>query len=144
MYPAEKGRKTLTSHLEKSIISNVIQTARACLNEPSRPYTPAEAQRTLFSQSDYADRPPSSYVPKPVLKKVRNQSLEPRKEPVLIKEALKTRDLDALESPSLGPSTPIRPIKPQSANIPQITPFQTVISLLQSLISHEEARMLYE
>lgn len=144
MYPAEKGRKPLTSHLEKSIISNVIQTARACLNEPSRPYTPAEAQRTLFSQSDYADRPPSSYVPKSVLKKVRNQSLEARKEPVLIKEVLKTRDLDALESPSFGQAVPIRPIKPQSSSISPISPFQAVISLLQSLISHEEARMLYE
>lgn len=141
MYPAgEKGRKPLTSHLEKSIISNVIQTARACLNEPSRPYTPAEAQRTLFSQSDYADRPPSSYIPKPVLKKARNQSLDGRKEPAIIKETVKTRDLDALGSISLVPPAPIRPVKPS----PVTSPFQTLLSLLQSLISHEEARMLYE
>ena len=53
-------KDNLTSHLEKSIISNILQTARASLKEPSRPYTPSEAQRSLFA-NDFTGRPPSSY-----------------------------------------------------------------------------------
>ena len=137
-------RKPITSHLQKSIISNVIQTARACLNEPSRPFTPAEAQRALFSQNEYANRPPSSYAPRPVLKKTRNQSVETRKEPVIITETVKTRDLDALESAMLKKSEPIRPIKPiNPPEMQEFSDFQGLISLLQGLIDHEEARLLY-
>ncbi|CAG9321990.1 unnamed protein product [Blepharisma stoltei] len=55
-----KPKDSLTAHLEKSTISNIIQTARASLKDPSRPYTPAESVRTLFT-NDGTSRPNSSY-----------------------------------------------------------------------------------
>jgi hypothetical protein len=48
-------------HVQKSIISNIISGARATLNEPSRPFTPADLPRHLFSGNDYSERPGSAY-----------------------------------------------------------------------------------
>ena len=44
-------------------ISSIIADARASLKNPSRPHTPAEHNRTLFTGSDYRpnSRPASSY-----------------------------------------------------------------------------------
>ena len=54
------GKDKVTAHLEKNIISNIIQTARASLKEPSRPFTPGDNARTLFLNSEVT-RPTSSY-----------------------------------------------------------------------------------
>lgn len=48
-------------HLQKSIIASTISGARATLNEPSRPFTPADLPRHLFSGNDYSERPGSAY-----------------------------------------------------------------------------------
>lgn len=48
-------------HLQKSIIASTISGARATLNEPSRPFTPADLGRHLFSGNDYSERPGSAY-----------------------------------------------------------------------------------
>ena len=174
MYPAaEKPHKPLTSHLEKSIISNVIQTARACLNEPSRPYTPAETQRALFSQNDYANRPPSSYVPKPAGRPHRNRSQDGtsssaslRKDKPMLKESvrLQSRELELYESSSStllqlvtsqpskpSGSEPVRPLRPRPddskvsfpASIPP-SPAPSFPSTLQSLLDHEPVRSDYK
>lgn len=134
-----QSHKSLTSHLEKSIISNVIQTARACLNEPSRPFTPAESQRTLFAQNDYSTRPPSSYVPKgrPVVRRASQEGAAIRKEKPVLKEAVKLqgRDLELAETPKAEPQ---RPVKPR-ADVGRQGP----VSLLQGLIDREELRKTY-
>ena len=49
----------MASTVRGSLIANTRQEARATLNEPSRPFTPAD--RHLFSGNDYSNRPPSSY-----------------------------------------------------------------------------------
>lgn len=134
-----QSHKPLTSHLEKSIISNVIQTARACLNEPSRPYTPSESQRALFAQNDYSSRPPSSYVPKgrPVLRRG-SQDPVPRKEKPVLKEAIKlqSRDLELVEA---SKPEPPRPVKPKTE-----TTKQGAVSTLQVLLDREDLRKRYE
>ena len=140
------GPRPLTQHLEKSVISNVVQTARACLNEPSRPYTPAEGQRALFSQNDYANRPPSTYAPRPVLRKPRNRSQDgvAMKEKSLGREPLwiSARDLDSIE-PVSSPVAPY-PIKALSPlKDPRVDSQSALQTLLQSLVDHEEARDLY-
>jgi hypothetical protein len=48
-------------HLQKSIIASTLSGARATLNEPSRPFTPADLPRHLFSGNDYSERPGSAY-----------------------------------------------------------------------------------
>ena len=134
-----QSHKPLTSHLEKSIISNVIQTARACLNEPSRPFTPSESQRALFAQNDYTSRPPSSYVPKgrPVLRRGSQEALVRKEKPVL-KEAVKlqSRELELAEAPKPEPQRPIRP----KAEITK----QGAAATLQALLDREDLRKRYE
>lgn len=49
----------MASTVRGSLIANTRQEARATLNEPSRPFTPAD--RHLFSGNDYTNRPSSSY-----------------------------------------------------------------------------------
>ena len=51
----------MQSHLQKSIIKSIVSGARATLNEPSRPFTPADLDRHLFSGNDYSERPGSAY-----------------------------------------------------------------------------------
>lgn len=46
---------------QKNIIKNIISGARATLNEPTRPETPADGPRYLFEGSDYKERPGSAY-----------------------------------------------------------------------------------
>eukprot|EP00742_Colponemidia_sp_Colp-10_P010569 GILJ01011618.1.p1 GENE.GILJ01011618.1~~GILJ01011618.1.p1 ORF type:complete len:893 (+),score=114.41 GILJ01011618.1:70-2748(+) len=56
---------TLTSHLDRSGISNTIASARASLLNPSRPFTPADpSNRALFGESDsrFVSRPQSAFT----------------------------------------------------------------------------------
>lgn len=46
---------------QKNIIKSIISGARATLNEPTRPETPADGPRKLFEGSDYNERPGSAY-----------------------------------------------------------------------------------
>lgn len=56
-----KDHDPMQLHLQKSIIASTISGARATLNEPSRPFTPADLPRHLFSGNDYSERPGSAY-----------------------------------------------------------------------------------
>lgn len=56
-----KDHDSMQLHLQKSIIASTISGARATLNEPSRPFTPADLPRHLFSGNDYSERPGSAY-----------------------------------------------------------------------------------
>lgn len=56
-----KDHDPMALHLQKSIIASTISGARATLNEPSRPFTPADLPRHLFSGNDYSERPGSAY-----------------------------------------------------------------------------------
>lgn len=49
------GRKRLTT------VQTVIQEARASIHNPSRPFTPREKERKLFTESEYTVRPTSAY-----------------------------------------------------------------------------------
>ena len=49
------------SAVQKSLIAETIQGARASLHEPSRPFTPGDLPRHLFQGDDYSNRPGSSY-----------------------------------------------------------------------------------
>lgn len=51
----------MMSEVQKSLIAQTIQGARASLHEPSRPYTPGDLPRHLFQGDDYQNRPGSSY-----------------------------------------------------------------------------------
>ena len=51
----------MMSALQRSLIAETIQGARASLHEPSRPYTPGDLPRHLFHGDDYQNRPGSSY-----------------------------------------------------------------------------------
>lgn len=57
----KKDHDPMALHLQKSIIASTISGARATLNEPSRPFTPADLPRHLFSGNDYSERPGSAY-----------------------------------------------------------------------------------
>jgi hypothetical protein len=62
-----------TQKLGKSLIYNILKDARASLKEPSRPFTPGETPRALFT-TDTVSRPSSSYNIKTL-----NADLEPRR-----------------------------------------------------------------
>ena len=51
----------MMSALQRSLIAETIQGARASLHEPSRPFTPGDLPRHLFHGDDYSNRPGSSY-----------------------------------------------------------------------------------
>ena len=51
----------MMSAVQKSLIAETIQGARASLHEPSRPFTPGDLPRHLFQGDDYSNRPGSSY-----------------------------------------------------------------------------------
>ena len=51
----------MMSAIQKSLIAETIQGARASLHEPSRPFTPGDLPRHLFQGDDYQNRPGSSY-----------------------------------------------------------------------------------
>jgi hypothetical protein len=57
----------MMSQLQKSQIASIVSGARASLQEPSRPYTPGDLGRHLFSGDDYQNRPGSSYKMKSVV-----------------------------------------------------------------------------
>lgn len=51
----------MISALQRSLIAETIQGARATLHEPLRPVTPGDLPRHLFQGDDYTNRPGSSY-----------------------------------------------------------------------------------
>ncbi len=57
----------MMSTLQKSHIASIVSGARASLQEPSRPFTPGDLPRHLFSGDDYTNRPVSSYKIKSVV-----------------------------------------------------------------------------
>jgi len=66
----EDGSEGIMSTLQRSLIAETLQGARAhvgvpggkaSLNEPSRPYTPGDMPRHLIYGNDYSNRPGSSY-----------------------------------------------------------------------------------
>ena len=58
---------TMLSTQQKMQIASIVQGARASLQEPSRPFTPGDMPRHLFSGDDYSNRPGSSYKMKTVV-----------------------------------------------------------------------------
>ncbi|OMJ80955.1 hypothetical protein SteCoe_18661 [Stentor coeruleus] len=103
MNPASKDK--VTAHLDKNIISSIISTARASVKEPSRPFTPSDSQRTLFSNSDLA-RPPSSYSIKTFAKE-----LEPLKQrPVILEPVIQTGRKVMSEDIKNPPRKPVKVI----------------------------------
>ncbi|CAG9463348.1 unnamed protein product [Pedinophyceae sp. YPF-701] len=57
---SERGEGRL-SRLRENAAVNVINAAKASLKEPTRPVTPADHSRRLFTHNDYNERPQSSY-----------------------------------------------------------------------------------
>ena len=100
------GKDKVKAHLDKSTISNIIQTARASLKEPSRPFTPGDTQRALFSTSD-STRPPSAYSIKTLSKE-----LEPLKQrPVFSDIPIQTKRKVMSEESKSMPRKPIKAIQ---------------------------------
>ena len=97
------SRDKVKAHLDKSIISNVIQTARATLKEPSRPFTPGETLRTLFNNTDLS-RPGSSYSIKSL-----NKELEPLKNrPTMLETPIQTGRKVMTENSKSSKRVPIK------------------------------------
>lgn len=97
------SKDKVTAHLDKSIIKNILQNARASLKEPSKPYTPTEQARSLFSNSEVT-RPTSAYSLKSLAKE-----LEPIKPKQLALEVpVKTGRKVLSEGEKLGPRKPVK------------------------------------
>jgi hypothetical protein len=139
------GKDKVTAHLDKNIISNIIQTARASLKEPSRPFTPGESQRTLFSSSDVT-RPPSSYS-------IRNLSkdLEPLKSrPVVLDPPIQTSKKPKTDELNFLPRKPVKVTQeaPQAFDYDEenetLAELKNLMSILDKMRLHQEIRKLYE
>lgn len=99
MHPKDKVK----AHLDKSIISSILQNARASLKEPSRPFTPSDQPRSLFSNSEVT-RPPSSYNLKTFSKE-----LEPIKaKQIQLEVPLVTGRKTVNEGVKSGPRKPVK------------------------------------
>jgi len=48
--------------INKSAICNVLAEVRATIQNPSRPFTPRDAERKLFTEADYNSRPSSAFA----------------------------------------------------------------------------------
>lgn len=57
----EQDFDPMMGNQQKSIIKSIISGARASLNDPKRPETPADLPRHLFAGTDYSERPGSAY-----------------------------------------------------------------------------------
>jgi hypothetical protein len=57
----------MMSTVQKSHIASILSDARSTLNEVSRPFTPGDLPRHLFSGNDYNNRPGSSYQMKNIV-----------------------------------------------------------------------------
>ena len=75
----------MSSALQKSLIAETLSGARAhvgmnsgkaSLNEPSRPFTPGDMSRHLFHGNDYSNRPGSSYKMNNVVKQAADEFIE--------------------------------------------------------------------
>ena len=140
------GKDKVTAHLDKNIISNIIQTARASLKEPSRPFTPSEAQRSLFSNQD-SNRPPSSYSIRSLSK-----DLEPLKQrPLVLDSPICTNRKLMTEESKNSIRQPVKPVFERlevSENIEEenetISELKTLVCVLEKMKLHSEVRKLYE
>lgn len=163
-----KAKDSLTAHLEKSNISNIIQTARASLKEPSRPYTPAESQRTLFA-GDGTSRPSSSYNVKSMAadlapkRTTRQNTYEPLPQPArrnissggsrkITREPVKTVNEDVYSIDDIS-SKSILEERPDLAEIFQetkqekndlLSEVKDLTGILEKMHQHPEVRTLYE
>ena len=142
------GKDKVTAHLDKNVISNIIQTARASLKEPSRPFTPGDTQRMLFPSSDQS-RPPSAYSIKSFSK-----DLEPLKQrPTILDVPIQTKRKVMSENLKSMPRKPIKAIQetyeekaveeaPQENEV--LVETKELISELERLRYDSEARKNYE
>ena len=137
------SKDSVTSHLDKSIISSILSNARASLKEPSRPFTPGDIQRSLFTSSD---RPPSSYSIKSLSKDL--QPLKPK--PVSLEAPIQTKRRVMSEENKNESRKPVRAIAtdiitfdeiPESEDLSQL---KNQIFLLDQMKVHSEARQLYQ
>ena len=141
------GKDTVTAHLEKNIISNIIQTARASLKEPSRPFTPSQPPRALFSTSD-SNRPPSAYSMRSLSK-----DLEPLKQrSVVLDGQIQTNRKVLSEESKSAPRKPIKvPQEPFESKISEtheeneeLLELRNILCILEKIKLHSEVRNLYD
>lgn len=141
------SKDKVTAHLDKSIISSIISTARASIKEPSRPFTPGDSQRTLFSTSDLA-RPPSSYSIKTFAKE-----LEPLKQrPVILEPVIQTGRKVMSEDIKNPPRKPVKVIhempeeqfQEEDDENPTISEARDIINTIDKLRSDAEYRNDFE
>ncbi|OMJ79304.1 hypothetical protein SteCoe_20728 [Stentor coeruleus] len=140
------SKDKVKAHLDKSIISSIISTARASIKEPSRPFTPGDSQRTLFSNSDLA-RPPSSYSIKTFAKE-----LEPLKQrPVILEPVIQTGRKVMSEDIKNPPRKPVKIIREIPEEIqeeddenPMINEARDIIKTIDKIRSDAEYRNCFE
>lgn len=146
--------------LGKSLIYNILKDARASLKEPSRPFTPGDTPRALFT-TDTVSRPSSSYNIKSL-----NSDLEPRRPRPLAFEAPIKTTRRAVSMSSRG-SINREPVKPKNSECynAEITTelkheikekieetksgagvdeVKDALQMLEKLQQHVEARSLYQ
>jgi hypothetical protein len=137
------SKDSVTSHLEKSIISSIISNARASLKEPSRPFTPSEVQRSLFTSSD---RPGSSYSIKSLSKDL--QPLKPKQ--VLLDAPIQTKRRVMSEENKSESRQPVKALAVEISNTKEflenedLNQLKNLIFLLDQMKIHSEARQLYQ
>lgn len=139
------NKDSVTSHLEKSIISNILSEARASLKEPSRPFTPAEVQRSLFVTPD---RPPSAYSIKSLTKEL---------DPIRPKQAafdgpIQTKRRQLSEEKKTEIRKPVKavpevfeqPIYDEFPECEELRELKNLIFIFDQMKVHSEARQLYQ
>jgi hypothetical protein len=110
-----QSKDKVKAHLDKSSIKSVLQLARASLKEPSRPFTPGEQPRSLFSNGEVT-RPPSSYNLKSFTKE-----LEPIKPKQLPLEApLLTGRKNVHDNSKSGPRKPVKVVHNMTEKVDRI------------------------
>ena len=137
----------VTAHLEKSVISNIRLNARASLKEPSRPFTPGESQRTLFSNSD-SNRPPSSYSINNLCKE-----LEPLKQRSVIDDPIQINRKIISDSLEVLPGKPVKIFQEQmiehfneeeEEEDLDLNELKNSVCIIEKMRQHIEIRMLYD
>ena len=136
------NKDSVTSHLEKSIISNILSGARASLKEPSRPFTPAEVQRSLFVAPD---RPPSAYSIKTLAK-----DLDPiRPKQASFEGPIQTKRRGLSEEKKSEVRKPVKAVPEANVydEIPEceeLNQLKNLIFVFDQMKVHSEARELYQ
>lgn len=141
------GKDAVTAHLDKSIISNILSGARASLKEPSRPFTPGDTQRALFTNQD-ANRPPSSYSIRAMSKE-----LEPLKQkPTILDQPMQVISSSRRVPSEERKSSSRKPVKVIQETIEEkvelenetLIELKNLISVLEKMKIHSEVRQLYQ